>query len=234
MILRRQLVVCSAAVMCVVAQLAGAQGAEGGIANRWMLGVAADMGVLPDELSSQCADGTDGLPMIGAGIAVLFHARPWLVVSTDTRGSAVPAAGCKLVVPAPTQIGANQWASAVGRNFGRAPTPPLLRSAVRGGVETTGGGPLVRASVGGGLLWSTSPAPFATAALGLGSRGNTVRFYGELEASVARVRVNDAQTFYHFDSTNNPVIDTRRNTPVVLHPRWAAVHIGVELPLMSR
>jgi hypothetical protein len=169
--------------------------------------------------------------MIGAGVSVLFHARPWLVLSSDTRGSAVPAAGCKLTVPAPRQIGANQWESAVSRNFGTVPTPPLLRSAVRVGVETAERGPLLRATVGGGLLWSSSPAPFGTATVGLGSRGKTVRFYSEVEASVARVRVTDTQSFYHFDSTNNPVIDTRRTTPIVLHPRWVAVHIGVEVPV---
>lgn len=173
--------------------------------------------------------------MAGAGVSVLFHQWPWLVLSTDTRASVVLPAGCKLTVPGLIQVGPNQWASGVFRDLRDVPSEVLPRSAFHIGVETTGRGPLVRATAGGGWLWSARPVPFGTATIGLGSRGKRMRFYSELEASVARVRVNAIQSFYHMGSTgaSGLILDSEQATTVVLHPKWAAVHMGLEIPLVS-
>jgi hypothetical protein len=77
--------------------------------------------------------------------------------------------------------------------------------------------------------------PFATATVGLGSRGKSVRFYTDFEANVARVRVNALQSFFHVDSAKGPglVFDSQQATPIMVHPKWAAVRLGVEFPLVS-
>ena len=218
--------------MCATPRWIRAQAATGEDPRRLAGGVAVDVGGLPDEMATRCGGGAGAAPMIGVGFSLLFHARSWLVLAADTRASESGNAGCKLFIPGPVQVGPNQWASAVSRDLGGIPTAPLLRSAIHVGVETPKGAPLVRATAGGGWLWAARPVPFATATVGLGSRGKVVRFYTEFEASVARVRVNETQTLYHFDSANPPtqVIDSQRTTPVVLHLQWAAVHVGVELP----
>lgn len=229
----RQTVVCSAVVLWSVAPRASAQQYEEIAFPRWAFSAALDAGALPDEFSSRC--GNAGAPSVGGGIGVLFHPRQWLVLESDTRASAIPlAVGCKAIAPAPIQIGPNEWESPVARNFGHAPMPPLARTALRVGFETTNGVPVVRATVGSGLIWSKSPSPFQVATIGLGSRGRLARFYSELEWGVARTRVNDSRATYHIDSVGSPIFDTRTSSFVVLHPRWTTLHVGVELTLSSR
>jgi hypothetical protein len=145
-----------------------------------------------------------------------------------------PGVGCSLVVAAPIQTGPNEWQGPVYRDLGNAPTPPLFRSALRVGVETPRGTPLVRATVGSGLIWSTSRSPFEAATIGIGSRGKFVRFYTELEAGVARVRVSDTRVTFHRDSVVGLVPDSRTTTAVVLQPGWMTLHVGAEFSLAAR
>jgi hypothetical protein len=174
------------------------------------------------------------LPMIGGGVAVLFDPKPWLVVVSDLRMSGTPLTGCSAVLPVPVQIGPNQYEGAAFQDFRGVPKTPLTRSALRVGVQTPGGEPLVGAMLGGGLRWSRRPAPFGTATIGVGTRGSHIRFYAELEGDVARVRAIERRAFYHADSGGGLVLDSRTTTPVVLHPMWPAAQIGVEFPLVSR
>jgi hypothetical protein len=228
LILHRQIVVWCAVVACAAPRVVSSQNN----AQRWVGGLAADVGGVPDELSSRCGNGSGAAPMLGGGFSLLYHARSWLVLSTDTRFGTAFNYGCKLTIPGDVQVGPNQWASPVYRDLRSVPMAPLLRSALHVGVETPKGAPLLRVTGGSGWIWAGRPVPFATATVGLGSRGNVVRFYTEFEMSAARVRVNETQTFFHLDSANPPthVIDSQRTTPVVLHPQWGALHIGVEVP----
>ena len=224
--------VCGLMMLCGFARRGVAQVGEP--RARWALGLAADIGGVSDAMAAQCGYGHGGSPMLGAGAALLFAPRSWLIMAGDLRMSGTLLTGCKLSIPAAVYLGDNQWEYPVYRDYRNVPTSPLTRSAVRIGVQTPPGLPLLRATVGGGLLWSSTPAPFGAATVGIGSRGTHVRFYAEFEADVARVRVFETRTRFHVDSVRGPVVDSRTTTPVVIHPRWGAMHIGVELPFASR
>ena len=213
--LRRQIAVGCAVIVSVMARPVRAQRTQAVDPHRWAVGLAVDVGQVPDALSLECGGTSDAVPSIGGGVAFLFRARQWLVVEADTRVNAIPSGiGCGERAPVPTPVGPNEAVGAVTRDWHRVPTPPLLRSAMRVGVETPPGLPLVRATVGSGLFWANTLTPFETAAMGIGTRGRWARLYAELETNISRVRVNDVRPVFQRDSTGlwsrRPILGRRR------------------------
>lgn len=207
--------------------LLGAGIARGQAERLWATQVTVDVGTFPDELSTRCG-GSAGAAL-GAGIAAVYRPRTWMLLQADTRGNAIAIVGCPDVGIPAVQIGPNLYENEGVLDPKGIPRRPWLRSGVRVGAQTPWGWPFVRATVGTGLFWSTSLLPYGSAALGVGSRGR-VRFYAEWERDVARIRVTETHARMSFDPFTQlaPRVES-----VVVHPRWAAVHIGVEVPIVS-
>lgn len=232
MSLFRQIAVRCTVVLCVMTQLANSQNTILPEAHRWGAAIAVDAGTLPDELSLQCRSVGGGIPSIGGGITGFFRPGRWFILAADTRASAVPGSiGCAMNLPAPVRVGPNELEVRSGLLYPEGtPTPPLIRSAFRVGLETPPGWPLLRATLGSGFIWSSNSIPFGSAAFGVGSRGRGVRFYAELERSVSRMRVREDYMRMRTDSSSSQLVPAR-TVSTLLHPRWTTVHVGVEFPL---
>lgn len=216
--------------LCAVGQRSSAQQPDD--PHRWAAALSADVGTLPAAFSTQCGS---QIPAYGGGLTVLVRPHRWLVVAADTRVSAYPDVfGCSLVLPVPVLVGPNeyenwaekQYASGVGAR-------PLVRSALHVGVETPPGFPLLRATVGGGAIWTGRRIPYGSLAVGGGSRGRGARFYWEVETSVVSLRVHEDHTRFRIDS-GVPTQLPPRTVSYVDHPNWTALHLGIELPLASK
>jgi hypothetical protein len=224
----------------VVLSLTGSSSAAQGLAandpHRWAVAATLDVGGLPDDFANQCSYPTNGgAPAVGGGLTVLRRFHRWMLAAVDTRVTGAPIEyGCKLVVPAPVQIGPNEYENSGGRQLSSGvPSRPLVQNAVQFGVETPSGYWPLRATVGAGEIWSAHQTPFATLTVGGGSRGRGVRFYWALEGTISRVHVREVHTRYRVDSTTTTQLAPR----VVLydeHPRWAMLHLGMEFPLVLR
>jgi hypothetical protein len=101
-------------------------------------------------------------------------------------------------------------------------------------LETRGGEPVARATIGGGVFWSNRFVPFESATIGLGSGGDGTRVYVSLETSRSRLRVMETRTLLSRDSIGGPVITSQQTTPLVLHPWWSTLNVGLEMPLRPR
>lgn len=219
----RQIVV-RGALLLAVSQSLGAQsgGAAGPDPFRWSLAPAIDMGSVPDEYSVRCDDGI--VPSVGAGVALLFRPRKWLVFEGDTRVSAIPRIGCHVVVV--SGIYPPGYIFPGTREFSAdSPHLPFARSALRFGIETPADLPLFRATAGVGAIWTGRVTPFETVAIGTGSRGPNARFYAELEVSMSRLRIGVARPV--------PPAPWTEFVSRVAIPTWASLHLGVEFPLAS-
>ncbi len=130
-----------------------------------------------------------------------------------------------------------RWRPVCGRSrpgfFASPGTPhsPLVRTLLRAGLETPARlGPIFRASVGGGFIWGSRPAPVAAGSIALSSGGEGKRAFVELEHDVTRVREAESRFRYRQDST----VQTPLGTSVVterIHPTWTTLRVGLELPL---
>jgi hypothetical protein len=211
--------------------VAGAQRASAGDPHRWAGAITLDLGALPDDFASQC--GTSSAPSYGGGLTAIFRPRRWFITSVDARVSDVMAGGlgCKLTIPAPVQIGPNEWENWAGKAYpSGVAAKPLVRNALHIGVETPPGAPLLRVTVGGGMIWTGSTTPFASIAIGGGSSGRGARFYWEVETNVCAIRVRETHTRFRIDSTVSTPLPSRV-VSYVEHPRWTALHVGLEMPL---
>jgi hypothetical protein len=112
------------------------------------------------------------------------------------------------------------------------PRLPLLRTAIRLGIETPQRYPLVRATFGGGAVLSDGRAFFGTAALGVGTRSAGTRVFAELETSVSRASVEAVYTTVTQDGS--AYTTDARAVREVAHPMWTSLHVGVEFPLGTR
>lgn len=218
----------------VVGSAGGAQQAKARDPHRWAAGVTLDVGGIPDDFANQCGSGTT--PAYGGGLSVLVRPRRWLIVAADTRVSTFPDVGfgCSLNLPAPVQVGPNEYENWAGKEYPKGvPTTPLYQSVLHVGVETPLGSPLFRITVGAGVIWTGRRTPMGTMAIGGGSRGRGARFYWEIETNVCRVDVREEHTRFRFDSTTTTPLPSRI-VSYVEHPRWTLLHLGLEVPLAWR
>jgi hypothetical protein len=219
-------------MLVVAASTLGAQQEPASDPHRWATALTLDLGSIPDAFTVQCGSGS--YPSYGGGLAVLFRARRWVVATLDVRMSEMPDLyGCDAVAPAPVLIGPNEWESWAAKQFPNGvATPPLVRNALHIGVETSPEDPLLRATVGGGMIWTGTRTPFASVAIGGGSRGRGARFYWDLESSFCALRVRETHTRVRLDSNVATPLPPRI-VSYVEHPTWTALHIGLEIPVVS-
>src|SRR5215467_6911401 len=195
--------------LLVAGSVVGAQQGPASDPHRWATALTIDLGSIPDDFADQCGSGS--APSYGGGLAVLFRPRRWVVAILNTRVSnEPPGTGCQLSIPAPVQIGPNEFENWAEKRFpnGVAATP-LVRNSLHIGVETSPEDPLLRATVGGGMIWTGHKTPFASVAIGGGSRGSGARFYWEVETSVCAVRVRETHTRYQLDSNITTPLPSR-------------------------
>jgi hypothetical protein len=219
---------------CHVAQVVGpvlaAQDVNASGRNRWALAVTLDAGRMPDDFGNQCGSGA--MDVAGGGATLLFRPRPGLVAGVDTRMSGrFPPLGCKTILPGPTPIGPNEFENWAPKGYPNGvPSTPFLRNALHVGLETPNS-PLLRATVGGGMIWSGRYLPFGTVAIG-GSTPGRVRLHWGLETCMTRVRVREEHTRYFLDTatfTQTPLPSRVRSYVETL--KWTALQLGVEVPV---
>lgn len=97
---------------------------------------------------------------------------------------------------------------------------------MRLGVELPPGLPLFRVTAGAGVAWGGQPLPLGVLALGWSTRGRGARFLMEAERAYTRMRAQER----HRDFANSQVNVLR---PIVIHPAYHTVRVGLELPLGS-
>jgi hypothetical protein len=220
-------------------RIAGAQAVGGAGWSRWSTVVAIDAGTFPDALENRC--GNASKPSVGAGIAAVFRPRSWLVLTGDTRGNVIPTLGCGGdLVPPPMEIAPNVYENPFASTVYQRGLPgdPFFRSGLHLGVEVPTpsglppGEPLLRATVGTGLFWATRPVPYTSAAIGISSRNRGNRLYVELETNVTRIRADQSYARMRRDSTVFTPLPARV-IPMVLHPRWTTLHVGIEVPIAA-
>jgi hypothetical protein len=189
-------------------------------AHRWALALAVDAGTLPNDFSERCGKGEPTLA-IGGGVAALFRPRSILVLEGEVRASGT--------IPMPFDCNVGMVlppGATIDDLFPKTvPRTPLVRSALRVGVETPRGYPLVRATIGGGMIVAFGQAPYRTTAIGFGTRSDGARVYVELENSVTRVRRNVVRWTSLSDS-GRLILES-----AVLHPSWTSLRARVEVPL---
>jgi hypothetical protein len=224
----RQMLRFAAVALTAVAGIGGAQAPS---SHRWAAVVNVDAGSMPDDFGDACALVSGRAGGAGGGVGVLFRPRPWLVTKVDTRATVgLSLTGCKTLIPL-TQIGPNQfelWAPRTYPNGGA--TEPLVRSAVHVGVETPGG-PLLRATVGAGMIWTGRNVPYGSFAIGGGSRGRGSRFYWELEANLSRPAVREVHGRFQLDSAGQQIPLPSRIASYHAYMGWTMLHLGVEIPI---
>jgi hypothetical protein len=147
---RRIAVYCSTVALLAVSSAASSLGAQPTetVVNRWAISGAFDIGGI--EFGRQCFDNSsNNNGAVGAGIGGVFRPRTGLILAADLRADAVPyGTGCKLIAPAPKQIGPNEFESWARRQYpSGAPGSGLVRTAFHVGKETPPGWPLLRATV---------------------------------------------------------------------------------------
>jgi hypothetical protein len=181
----------------------------------------------------QCGDdGYTHTPELGLGVSALDRPRSILFFGAELRASTVPNVfGCKTTAGGPVQVVPGVWETRPGF-FASSGTPhsPLIRSLLHAGLETPARlGPIFRASVGGGFIWSSRPAPVAAGSIALSSGSGGRRAFVELEHDITRVRQDESRFRYRQDST----VQTPLGTSVVterIHPTWTTLRLGLELP----
>jgi hypothetical protein len=181
----------------------------------------------------QCGDdGYHHTPELGLGISALDRPHSIAIFGAELRASTVPNVfGCKLIARGPVEVAPGVWETRPGF-FASPGTPhaPLIRGLVRAGLETPARlGPIFRASLGGGFIWSSRPAPVAAGSIALSSGSDGKRAFVELEHDITRVRQVETRFRYRQDST----VQTPLGTSVVterIHPTWTTLRMGLELP----
>jgi hypothetical protein len=141
------------------------------------IAVSADAGTIPTVFGGgQCGDdGYNHAPELGLGVSAFARPRPQFFFSAELRASTIAnALGCKAFARGPVEVAPGVWENRPGF-FASPGTPhsPLVRTLLRAGLETPArAGPIFRASVGGGVIWSSRPAPVAAGSIALSSRAD--------------------------------------------------------------
>ena len=209
--------------------IAGFAEAQNAATGRAVTG-SFDMGGISNDFGSRCwyKETDHG---VGATIGGLVRPRPGLIITADIRANAVPT-GCKASAPGPSQIGPNEWEHWAPRQYpDGVASSPLVRNAVHVGIER----PILwifrRVLIGGGMIWTGDPTPFASLAIGGGSMGSGSRFFWELDVSAARVRVREFHGRFRVESNGEPTPLPPRNASFIAYPRWTMLRLGLAVPL---
>ncbi len=200
--------------------------------HRNSLALSLDAGGFPDAFSTRCGDLTGaGGGGFGAGLSVIHRPRPAFFVEGELRGSWEPDVfGCDLVLPI-EQVSPGVYETRPGyAPVGGTPGLPLLRTLLRAGLETPPNiAPILRATLGGGMIWSGRPTPLGSLALAVSSSNRGTRVYAEFEENVARVRGYETRDRFRADSSG----ETPLGAVVVgktAAATWGTLHLGIEVP----
>jgi len=200
------------------------------------LGVALGAGTIPDAFSSRCGRENTGSLGWGAQFSALARPRRVLVVQADARATfQTLSTGCTADLPL-RQLAPNVYETRPGADFpGGTPHVPMASTTVRVGLETPRSLPLVRLSAGGGAVLGQRVLPVGIAALGMGTRGRGKRIYGEVEYSISRTSASERRDVWTYPpgGTRGPIVEPH-TVPLVEHPHWTTVHLGVEIPFANR
>jgi hypothetical protein len=211
----------AAVLSCIVATSGHAQSEPD--PHRMAVAISADVGPYPDAFTTRCGaapnSSGDGAAIgLGAGASVIDRPRSMVFVVADLRASAYRGSGCD-VFPGPE--GGTSFTPVAG-----TPGMPLVRSLLRAGLETPPSFPLIlRATVGGGMIWGAHPAPLGSMTVGAGSNNPGARFFMELERDVSRARMTVTETSIWSTGV------TSSTSSETAHPAWMALRLGVEWPL---
>jgi len=199
--------------------------------HRWAGGLSVDLGGIPDAFGFQCGDSFS--PVVGGGLTVIHRPRRGVVAVFDARASSlVEIAACNtLRVPPPVPIGANDFEDGPYDTYPRGiPRAPLRRTSLRIGLEAPPDRGVLRATIGGGWLWSGAQRPFLTGALEIGTNNGGPRFVAGIERSITWVRVSQEYRRFRRDETTQTQLPSRFDAHT-LKEQWTTVRIGIELPL---
>jgi hypothetical protein len=214
--MKRSFVVLSLTATTLIARPASSR-AQATATDRIGVALTAGGSALPDALGTQCGSHVNagGIGALEISAAALVRRRRWLVLQADTRalGPIPVGTGCAAVLPAV------DTAYSAG-----SPHGAFITSTMRVGVETPPNLPVFRATAGAGVVWGRHPLPVEVLAVGLGSRGERGRFLIEVERAQARV---------HADTRYNTGARAGERVPIVMHPSWVSVRLGIELPLAT-
>lgn len=189
------------------------------------LAVSADVGPYPDAFTVRCGvvpnSEADGAAVgFGAGVSAIDRPRSMVFVEADLRASAYNGSACGAISVGPSRDIDYQPTEGT-------PATPLLRTLLHMGLETPSSFPLIlRATVGGGIIWNAHRAPIGSITVGASSNNPGARFFTELVRNVSRARMNVTEVEYLPTGPSTLVLDTE-----VAHPAWMALRLGVEWPL---
>lgn len=223
-------------VIATVAGLAAHLRAQTGVGStdphRRAVSISLDAGSYPDAFSTRCGTDKSVGAGLGMGLGAIARPRSGVILEAELRGSWMPDNfGCS-DSPGIAPIGQDTYESRPGFRYDvGTPGMPLLRSLVRAGLETPVGLPLIRATVGAGVLWNGHPAPIGSLALGVGTRGRATRFYLEMERDISRARATETRNRYRAEANGDQTPLGSTVVPRVTHPSWTTLHLGVEMPV---
>ena len=220
------------ATVIVLAALAPRARAQNSDPHRHAFAVSADVGGFPDAFSTHCGENSDHPGGFGAGVTAIDRPRPSLIVEGELRASWMPDVfGCKANLRV-DEVSPGVFESRPGfRPIPGTPGLALVRTLVRAGLETPSDiSPIVRAMIGGGVIWGGHRAPLGSATVAVMSSNRGPRVFGEVEYDVSRARETETRNVFRADSTGETALGTHV-VERVAHPTWVTVRIGVEAPL---
>jgi hypothetical protein len=219
-------------IFLVTAVLAAAVQAQNSDPHRRAFAVSADVGGFPDAFSTHCGEGSDHPGGFGAGVTAIDRPRPSVIVEGELRASWMPdVSGCKANLRV-DEVSPGVFESRPG--FQPIPGTPglkLVRTLVRAGLESPGDiSPIVRAMVGGGVIWGGHRAPLGSVTVAVMSSNRGTRMFGELEYDISRARETETRNVFRADSTGETALGTNV-VERVAHPTWVSLRIGIEASL---
>jgi hypothetical protein len=221
--------------LAIAIALAGAAASASGQnsdPHRHAFAVSADVGGFPDAFSTHCGDNSDRAGGFGAGVGAIDRPRPSVIIEGELRASWMPDVfGCKANL---REDEVSPGVVETRPGFQPIPGTPglaLVRTLVRAGLESPNDiSPIVRAMVGGGVIWGGHPAPLGSLTVAVMSANASTRVFGELEYDISRARETETRNVFRVDSTGETPLGVHV-VERVAHPTWFTLRIGVERPL---
>lgn len=220
------------ATAILVAALAERASAQSSDPHRHAFAVSADVGGFPDAFSTHCGEDSDHAGGFGAGVTAIDRPRPSVIVEGELRASWMPDVfGCKANLRI-DEVSPGVYESRPGfQPIPGTPSLALVRTLVRAGLESPSDiSPIVRAMIGGGVIWGGHPAPLGSFTVAVMSSNRGTRVFGELEYDVSRARETETRNVFRADSTGQTPLGTNV-VERVAHPTWVTLRIGVEAPI---
>jgi len=179
---------------------------------------------LPDAVSRQCGTAGNGAGAVGgvdAAAGLFIRQHRWMII-LDTRVATNPfPGGCGF----DRSIAQIQQLPRVDTSFSRKGSP-FATSTLRVGVETPPRFPLVRLTVGPGIVWGAPPLPLVVWTAGWSTRGEGNRFFADFERAQTRLRATEVD--YH---SSRVTLSGPPARSIVLHPAVHTVRVGIEVPM---